>query len=265
MLPLLIPAAAQFGLGLVQSLTSGAGAAQSNFEKFAKQRPLAQRSKSLDEYYQEARNRYQENPLTTPYYLESLKQADRTTAQQLANLQSRGAALGSIGKIGQLNLDAKSRGLQGSLAQKAQQFSQYGQAAQLQNQQDKYLYDVNQATPFNTMLGIQQMKSQAANDRKNAGLSMMGSALGNYAMGSMYRNNNPTSKIPPADTGLNLASYKTPAATNWATNTYDFVKNATPFTSANPSAAYTNYMDFGKNNPLRDKYTAPKTYNSFVF
>jgi len=188
MLPLLaalLPSAIQGVAGLFQSATSGAGAAERGLEKFAKQSPLAKRSKSIDDYYQEALNKYKENPLTTPYYLESVKQANRTTAQQLADAQTRGSALGISDRASRMNLDAKSRALQGSLAQKAQQFSQYGQAAQLQNQQDKYIFDINEMTPYNRQLQLMQMKAQAANERKNAGLGMIGGALGNLALGGV--------------------------------------------------------------------------------
>ena len=53
MLPLLaIPALAQAGLGGIQALTSGRGAAEKDFENFAKKRPLAKASPTLENYYQ---------------------------------------------------------------------------------------------------------------------------------------------------------------------------------------------------------------------
>ena len=51
MLPLLVPALAQAGIGVLQAATSGAGKAQRDFENFAKKRPVAAESKSLNDYY----------------------------------------------------------------------------------------------------------------------------------------------------------------------------------------------------------------------
>jgi hypothetical protein len=186
MLPLLIPSLVQAGLGAYQALTSGAKGAQNDFESYAKQRPLAQESKSLNDYYQEALNRYSENPYQSAFYQQAAQNAQRATAQGLGALQNRRSAIGGIGKLAAIQNDALQRANVQAENYKQQQFSQLGQAAQAKAAQDKYLYDVNQATPYNTMLGIKQMKLQAANERRNAGLNMIGSAASNYALGSMY-------------------------------------------------------------------------------
>lgn len=194
MLPLLAATLGQVALGGIQAATSGARKAEKDFESFAKQNPLAKRSKSIDDYYQQALNRYNENPYQSQQYQLGAMNAQRATAQGIGALQDRRSATGGIGRL-QLGQNAALQNL-GSQAEARRdaRFGQYGQAAQLQNQQDKYLYDVNQATPFNRQLAIKQMKSQAANERYNAGLNMMGSAFGNYAMGSMYADQNKMSK-----------------------------------------------------------------------
>jgi len=194
MLPLLAATLGQVALGAYQSATSGAGAAEKDFENFAKQNPLAQRSKSLDDYYQQALSRYQENPYQSALYQQAAQNAQRTTAQGISALQDRRSAIGGIGKLSALQNDALQRAGVQAENYKQQQFNQLGQATQAQTAQDRYLFDVNQATPFNRQLGIKQMKSQAANERYNAGLGMMGGALGNYALGSMYADANKTTK-----------------------------------------------------------------------
>jgi len=194
MLPLLAATLGQVALGAYQSATSGAGAAEKDFENFAKQNPLAQRSKSLDDYYQQALNRYQENPYQSAQYMAAQRNADRALASRLNLGQDLGSSLSMAGKANAQYSDTLGQAGGQAEAQRNQRFGQYGQAAQLENQQDKYLYDVNQASPFNRQLGIKQMKSQAANERYNAGLGMMGGALGNYALGSMYADANKTTK-----------------------------------------------------------------------
>ena len=197
MLPLLAATLGQVALGAYQTATSGAGAAEKDFESFAKQNPLAKRSKSIDDYYQQALNRYNENPYQSQQYQLGAMNVRRATASSLNRFQDRRSALAGSEKLALVENSALQNLGGQAEARRDARFGQYGQAAQLQNQQDKYLYDVNQATPFNRQLAIKQMKSQAANERYNAGLNMMGSAFGNYAMGSMYADKNKIAKTLP--------------------------------------------------------------------
>jgi hypothetical protein len=114
--------------------------------------------------------------------------------------------------------------------------------------QDRYLYDVNQATPFNTMLGIKQMKSAAANERLNAGLSMIGGAASNYAMGTMFGGGGVKDKVSP----LNNSSEFNPAST-FGTNYIPFnsYQENTPFNQG--LAAYKDYS-----NRLNNKISTSK-------
>lgn len=184
-------------LGLYQSANSGAEEATKDFENFAKTaNPLAKRSKSIDDYYQQALSRYNENPYQSQQYQLGAMNARRSTASGFKQYQDRHSALAGAEKLSLVENSAlQNLGGQAENRRDAR-FGAYGQAAQLQNQQDKYLYEVNQANPYRTMLGIKQLKAQAANDRKNAGFNMMGSAFGNYAMGSMYSNANKLNEQP---------------------------------------------------------------------
>lgn len=201
MLPLLIPALAQATIGGIEAATSGAGAAQRDFENFSKTRPIAQRSKTLDDYYQRRLNAANENPYQSAQYLISKQEADRRLMAGIGAMQQRGGALGAISKLDLMRTDSQNQAIRNAENYRAQNLNQLGQATQMQVGQDRYLYDVNQATPFNTMLGIKQMKSAAANERLNAGLNMIGGAASNYAMGQMYAGANavkPTSAIGPS-------------------------------------------------------------------
>jgi hypothetical protein len=77
-------------------------------------------------------------------------------------------------------------------AQRNARFGQLGQATQAKTAQDRYIFDINQMTPYNRQLQLKQMSSQAANERYNAGLQMVGSALGGAAqIGAMSAYNKP--------------------------------------------------------------------------
>lgn len=187
MLPLLaISALAQAGVGAYQALTSGRGAAERDFENFAKKRPLAKASPTLENYYQKTLSAANENPYQSAQYMISRQEADRRLASGLGALQQRGGAISGISKLDLMRTDAQNQAIRNAESLRGQNLNRLGQATQMKTSQDRYLYDVNEATPFNTMLGIKQMKSAAANERFNAGLNMIGSAAGNYALGSMY-------------------------------------------------------------------------------
>jgi len=187
MLPLLAlaPSLIQGAVGFLQSETSGASAAEKNFEKFAKQSPLAKESKSLNDYYQQALNRYNENPYQSQQYQVGAMNARQATAQGINALQDRRSAIGGIGRLatGQ-QMAMQNLGVRAE-AQKNARFGQLGQATQAKTAQDRYLFDINEMTPYNRQLQLMQMKAQAANERKNAGLGMIGGALGNLALGGV--------------------------------------------------------------------------------
>jgi len=186
MLPLLVPALAQAGIGVIQAATSGAGKAERDFENFAKKRPVAAESKSLNDYYQRSLSEANQNPYQSAQYLISKQEADRRLASGIGAMQGRGGALNAISKLDLMRTDAQNQAIRNAESLRGQNLNRLGQATQMKTAQDRYLYDVNQATPFNTMLGIKQMKSAAANERYNAGLNMIGGAASNYMLGSIY-------------------------------------------------------------------------------
>jgi hypothetical protein len=208
----LVAAGSQALLGLGQTLFSGRGKAERDFEAQAKNSPLAQESKSLNDYYQQARGRYEQNPYQSQQYQIGAGNIMRSTAQGINALQSRGAAIGGIGRLAGIQQNQLGNLGASAEAQRNASFGQYGQAAQAKTAQDKYLFDINQMTPYNRMLQVKQMKSQAANDRANAGLQMVGSALGsaaNVGMASAYAN----PSMPKTNSNLSIPQYTAPQPT----------------------------------------------------
>lgn len=262
-LPLLaISALAQAGVGAYQALTSGRKAAEKDFESFAKQRPLAKASPTLENYYQKTLSAANENPYQSAQYMIARQEADRRLASGLGALQQRGGAISGISKLDLMRTDAQNQAIRNAESLRGQNLNRLGQSTQMKTAQDRYLYDVNEATPFNTMLGIKQMKSQAANERYNAGLNMIGSAAGNYALGSMYGNASGGAKT--AANASNLTSYNTPSNVGWGANNQYGLYNQNPstFESSNPSAFGTATGMFN-NNPLAGRYSAPKSFKPF--
>jgi hypothetical protein len=249
MLPLLVPALAQAGIGVLQAATSGAKKAERDFESFAKKRPVAAESKSLNDYYQRSLNEVNQNPYQSAQYLISKQEADRRLASGIGAMQGRGGALNAISKLDLMRTDAQNQAIRNAESYRGQNLNRLGQATQMKTAQDRYLYDVNQATPFNTMLGIKQMKSAAANERLNAGLSMIGGAASNYAMGSMFGNGG---VLKDKVSLLNNSSEFNPAST-YGTNYIPFnsYQENTPFNQG--LAAYKDYS-----NRLNNKISTSK-------
>jgi hypothetical protein len=195
----LIAAGTQALAGAGQAIFSGRKKRERELDQFAKNSPLYKGSKSIDDYYQQALNRYSENPYQSQQYQLGAMNAQRATAQGIGALQDRRSAIGGIGRLalGQStamqNLGAQAE------AQRNQRFGQLGGATQMKTAEDYKKFDINQMTPYNRMLQLKQYKAQAANDRYNAGVQMVGSALGNAAnIGMMSAQKPPPPPIPPS-------------------------------------------------------------------
>jgi hypothetical protein len=251
--------------GAAQSIFSGRKKAERELNAFAKQSPLYQGSKSINDYYQQALNRYNENPYQSQQYQLGAMNAQRATAQGIGALQDRRSAIGGVSRLalGQ-NAAMQNLGAQAE-AQRNQRFSQLGQASQAKASEDYKMFDINQMTPYNRQLQLKQLAAQAANDRANAGLQMVGSALGGVAQAGIMAGSNklPTAVTPDAS---NLTSYNTPVNSGFgANNQYGlYNSNQNTFTSANPSAFGTATGMFNKN-PLAGRYSATKAFKPYGF
>jgi len=163
--------------------------AQAELERQAANNPLKKESKALNDYYQEALNRYKENPYQSAAYQQSMQNARRTTASGLSALQDRRSAIGGISRLGGLERG----GSQGAVAQgeqmKAQRFSELGRATQMKKGAEDELFDTNVMTPYQRRLQLEQMKGAAAGERYNAGMQMVGQGLSNALSYATYMDN----------------------------------------------------------------------------
>jgi hypothetical protein len=202
---------------------------QAKMERMARQSPLKTESPEIANYYGESLNRYNENPFTSPYYLEQIKQANRASVNAIGQAQNRGAAIGIIGKVNQGLIDSSNNAIARAIQNKNAQFSQLGSAAQMRKNERDQLFDINQMTPYNRILQLQQLKTQAANDRYNAGLSMSAQGASNLAQLDVAKQMYPDGvKKDSTGKGLfdffNFKNKNTPSA-NATTPTYPLVNN----------------------------------------
>ena len=150
-------------------------------DQYAQQSPLYKASKSIDDYYQQAMSRYKENPYQSQQYQLGAMNAQRATAQGLGALQDRRSAIGGISRLalGQ-NAAMQNLGAQAE-AQKSSRFGQLGNATQMQATEAYKEFDINKMTPYNRILGLKQMKAQAANEEYARDVANVQSNLSNAA------------------------------------------------------------------------------------
>jgi len=216
MLPLAIGLAAagtQAIVGGIQALTSGAKKRERELEEYANQSPVYQGSKPIDSYYSEAMRRYQSSPYQTSKFVMGKNLADRSMASGISALNQRGMALAGVSKLAAQGMDNSNRLVAQAEQDRRQDFGTLGAATRMKAQDEMTQFDINQMTPYNRQLALKQMKAQAANDRKNAGLQMVGSALGNAAMMGMSMPNTPKtpSKISGGYQNMSLAELQSGA------------------------------------------------------
>ena len=181
----LAAAGAQAVGGGLQALLSGRKKRERELNEFAKQSPLYTPNKSIQDYYQQALNRYSENPYQSQQYQIGAKNIQRATAQGLGAMQDRRGGIGGASRLAEAQMGGMQNLGANAEAQRNARFGQFGQASQAKAAEDYRAFDINQMTPYNRQLQLKQMAAQAANSRFNAGLQTMSSGLGNLAYAGM--------------------------------------------------------------------------------
>jgi uncharacterized protein YecT (DUF1311 family) len=204
--------AASVGMGAYTAISANKAQkrAQSELERQAQNNPLRKESKALNDYYQEALNRYNENPYQSAAYQQAMRNADRTTAAGISALQDRKGAIGGVTKLSRLKGEALNNAILGGEYARSQKFNQLGQATQMKKRDEDELFDINVMTPYQRKLQLEQMKGAAAGERYNAGMQMVGQGLSNalsYATNLEYTDPELGKKIKtPAMTNPSLTS-----------------------------------------------------------
>lgn len=189
--------ATQTGMGLFQSLFSGRKKAQREMENQAANSPIYSGSKPINDYYQEALNRYNVSPYNSQQYQIAKKNAQAGTATGLGALQDRRSALGGVGKLVGIQDQALENAGVNAERQKAANFGQLGGATTMKNSDDRFKFSNNVLDPYNRKLQLSMMKSSAANARSDAGMQNAFGGLTNASMlNSGLNKNNLTKDLP---------------------------------------------------------------------
>ena len=177
---------AQLGVGLWNSIS---GKTQQDdaikaMQAQAKNSPLYKIDKSVNDYYQEALNRFFENPTQSAQSQLAQMNANIAATQGINALQTRRSAIGGIDNIGRgLNTALQNAGANAE-GQRNARFGQLGGATQMMNAENQFGFDVNKMTPYNRQFGLTQEQAAASGQRFNAGLQTLSGAANNAA--SMY-------------------------------------------------------------------------------
>lgn len=150
-------------------------------DEYAKQSPLYQGSKPIADYYQQALNRYKENPYQSQQYMAGARNIQRSTAQGISALQDRRSALGGISRLAQGQADALTNLGVSAEGQRASRFGQLGSATQMKNADLMQQFNINQMDPYQRQLQLKQMKAQAANEEYARDVSNTMGSLSNAA------------------------------------------------------------------------------------
>lgn len=151
-------------------------------DEYAKLSPLYGGSKPISEYYQQALNRYKENPYQSQQYQVGARNVQRSTAQGLSALQDRRSAIGGISRLAQGQSDALTNLGVNAEAQRNARFGQFGAATQMKNADLMQQFNINKMDPYQRLLQLKQLKSQAANEEYARDVNNTMSNLSNAAM-----------------------------------------------------------------------------------
>jgi hypothetical protein len=213
-------AALSAGIGAFTSINAAKQQrrAQAELERQAANSPLRKESKSLNDYYQQALNRFTESPYQSAAYQQAMQNARRTTASGLGALQDRRSAIGGISRLGGMERDTSLSAVARGEQMQAQRFNELGRATQMKKRDEDELFDINVMTPYQRKLQLEQMKGAAAGERYNAGMQMVGQGLSNAAMvGMQYSASNPrmvNQAVPQPDLRQVMADARSGAKLN---------------------------------------------------
>lgn len=174
------------GMGAAQMGSAKKGRRRAELEAKALDSPIYKPSKSIQSYYQEAKNRYQESPYQSQQYQVGAKNIRQAMSSGIQGLQGRRAAIGGINRLAGTEANAMQNLAASADAQKAQRFSQLGQASQAMAGENRMEFDINKQTPYNRQLQLAQWKAQSAADQQQAGLGTITNALGNLSTAAAY-------------------------------------------------------------------------------
>lgn len=177
----LVPAA----IGLYQGISGAIKANKASKAISGLQTPTYTPNKAINDYYQTALNRATAGPYNSIEYQTGKKEANMSLATGINALQDRRSAVGNIGALtGNYNNSLQRLGAQAEQTQQ-RNFSQVGQAANMQREDSRFAYEQNQVSPYQKNLQLQYAKLGGANSLIGAGISNINTGVQTGALMAM--------------------------------------------------------------------------------
>ena len=178
----LIPAGLQAAGGIFQTIFGGIKTHKALKALEGLQTPTTTANKGIQDYYNQALQRYNINPYQSQQYNYATQNAARTTAAGLNALQDRRSAIGGIGRLAAIQNNANLQaGIQAE-NQRNQNFNQLGSATQMKAADDQNVFNINKMMPYEKQLQLLGMKASGGTNLMNAGLSNIFGGLQNGSM-----------------------------------------------------------------------------------
>lgn len=186
----MIAAAAQAGIGAIQTGYGMIQAARMQKKLERLQTPTYAKNQGILDYYNTALRRYNTNPYESGQYKQATQQIGRNMAQGLSALSDRKSAVAGVSRLVQGANDASLNA--GLIAEnkRDQYFRELGSATAMKAGEDRMAFQQNVMAPYEKKYNLLAMKASGANGIANAGLqNVMGGLQGmnQYAMAeNMY-------------------------------------------------------------------------------
>ena len=157
-----------------------------------------QPNKSILDYYNESKKRYNVDPTETSTYKLQQQGIGANTAQAIGATQDRRGGLASIGRIMKGATDASGRAIMNAEAVQGQNLSRLGQAAGMKMGEEQKKFDL--------MYNLKAQKAAAAANQVSSGIKNMFGGLGTVA-GGFTKGLGKTKSTPPSNPYANAGDF----------------------------------------------------------
>ena len=171
--------------GLAQTIFGGIRAKKAQRELENLQTPVYEKSKSIDNYYNQALQRYNVDPYSSSLYKMQSQNIQRGANQGLSALQDRRSGLAGISSLMQGQNDALLKAGVSAEDEKNRRFGQLGTATNMQAGEERQAFNVNKMMPYEKRYNLLAQKAAGGANTMNAGLqNVFGglSGLGQFGM-----------------------------------------------------------------------------------
>lgn len=181
----LVPAA----LGIYQGISGASKASKAQHDLENQKSPTLAANKGIQDYYQMALNKYNQNPYTSAFYQNQKTQANNALATGLNAATSRRAGVANIGALTQGTDNSLLKAGAQAEQLKNQSFGQVAQATNMQAQDQQRQFQYNQLLPYQAQRQLLGLKASGGVQEENAGIANVGAAANVYGELDYLKNN----------------------------------------------------------------------------